>query len=358
MTSIDYHLRLFYIYKGNVEYKLKLVAPSPARFARLVTQLKWRLYEGGGQCYYELGVTDNGLLIGLSRAHLEQSLETLEMMAGEIGASVIVVKEIEVPQEMAEINEKIASRYIDFETGQVKRSNAKLVAGADNADYASTATTTSAESDSESPTTTDLFSMDPDIPCNHANSTPTIDLEISSVYKPRPVRTRAIAVGNSIHDNVKRKGHYGGKKKTKTLPQAFQALASNSSPSLTSNAPDNSLDTLAPNKQQTKAIWRRQARDVKREQKKRVHDSDESGIATDASSLIPELDGLHVLIDHTATTSVASNLERKPQLLATDKDKQTSFLERGPRLIVEALVVRKLSLEEAFLDFGGFGFEV
>jgi hypothetical protein len=25
-----------------------------------------------------------------------------------------------------------------------------------------------------------------------------------------------------------------------------------------------------------------------------------------------------------------------------------------PRLIVEALVVRKMSLEEAFLDFGGF----
>ena len=83
-----------------MEYKLKLINPSPDRFARLVTQLKWRLLEGGGQAYYELGVADSGALIGLSRADLEQSLETLETMAGEIGASVIVVKEIEVPPAM------------------------------------------------------------------------------------------------------------------------------------------------------------------------------------------------------------------------------------------------------------------
>jgi hypothetical protein len=42
--------------EGNIEYKLKLLDPTPARFARLVTQLKWRLLEGEGQCYYEIGV--------------------------------------------------------------------------------------------------------------------------------------------------------------------------------------------------------------------------------------------------------------------------------------------------------------
>jgi len=86
---------------GNVEYKLHLLNPSPARFTRLVTQLKWRLLEGGGQAYYELGVADSGDLVGLGRQELESSLDTLEMMAGEIGASVIVVKEIEVPAELA-----------------------------------------------------------------------------------------------------------------------------------------------------------------------------------------------------------------------------------------------------------------
>ena len=86
-----------YISQGNVEYKLRLLNPSAERFTRLVTQLKWRLLEGGGQAYYELGVADSGQLVGLSREHLEQSLQTLEEMAGEIGASVIIVKEIEIP---------------------------------------------------------------------------------------------------------------------------------------------------------------------------------------------------------------------------------------------------------------------
>ena len=94
-----------------MEYKLKLTNISDARFARLVTQLKWRLLEGSGQAYYELGVADSGALIGLSRADLEESLETLDMMAGEIGASVIVVKEIEVPPAMVALAE--ISEYID-----------------------------------------------------------------------------------------------------------------------------------------------------------------------------------------------------------------------------------------------------
>ncbi|KAG6808755.1 hypothetical protein H0H92_003001, partial [Tricholoma furcatifolium] len=86
---------------GNVQYKLMLLSPSPARFARLVIQLKLRILEGGRQACYELGVADSGALVGLPRAELEESLETLDMMAGEIGTSVIVVKEIEVPAAMA-----------------------------------------------------------------------------------------------------------------------------------------------------------------------------------------------------------------------------------------------------------------
>jgi hypothetical protein len=32
----------------QIEYKLRLTAPSNDRFVKLVTQLKWRLYEGAG----------------------------------------------------------------------------------------------------------------------------------------------------------------------------------------------------------------------------------------------------------------------------------------------------------------------
>ena len=40
---------------------------QPERFTRLVTQLKWRLLAGAGQALYEIGVSDSGQLVGLSR---------------------------------------------------------------------------------------------------------------------------------------------------------------------------------------------------------------------------------------------------------------------------------------------------
>ena len=66
------------------------------RGSSLSTQLNWRLLEGG---YYELGVADSGDLTAFSRDELEQTLVTLEMM--EIGACIIVVKEIKVPPALA-----------------------------------------------------------------------------------------------------------------------------------------------------------------------------------------------------------------------------------------------------------------
>lgn len=82
--------------QGNVEYKLILMNPTPERLQRLVTQLNWRLMEGNGEAYYQLGVADSGELIGLSKREMEATLETLENMAGELGASVIINREIEV----------------------------------------------------------------------------------------------------------------------------------------------------------------------------------------------------------------------------------------------------------------------
>lgn len=41
---------------GHIEYKLKLIDPSPERFERLVTQMMWRLKEGRNEAIYELGL--------------------------------------------------------------------------------------------------------------------------------------------------------------------------------------------------------------------------------------------------------------------------------------------------------------
>ena len=43
--------------------------------------MKWRLREGRGEAIYEIGVADNGLLLGLSQKDLDSSLDTLIRMA-------------------------------------------------------------------------------------------------------------------------------------------------------------------------------------------------------------------------------------------------------------------------------------
>ncbi|XP_002731255.1 GTP-binding protein 2-like [Saccoglossus kowalevskii] len=79
--------------QGNIEYKLKLVNPSPSRFEHLVTQMKWRLREGQGEAIYEIGVEDNGMLAGLMSEDLDASLQTLSKMAEKLGASTTTLRE-------------------------------------------------------------------------------------------------------------------------------------------------------------------------------------------------------------------------------------------------------------------------
>lgn len=310
--------------EGNVEYKLQLLSPSPLRFARLVTQLKWRLLEGGGQAYYELGVADSGALVGLPRAQLEESLETLEMMAGEIGASVIVVKEIEVPAAMAGLAIK------EEDHRRVKKKDEYLTPDDESTE---TETSSSATDDDE------VFSMDAE---SEAPSPPqfTIEVEISSVFKPRPVRTK------ESNRHLTSPEHHRNKKKT-SKPNKHTARK-------------NRQATL---KAQPAVI--------------------ESDPATD--SLISGLETLHVSLDEPHAVAIGDGLlagdDAIPSMSLTAEpssieaeDDVFAFSNRAPvatedlvvvgpldqtekRLIVEALVVRKMSLEEAFLDFEGFGFE-
>ncbi|WRT69896.1 uncharacterized protein IL334_006887 [Kwoniella shivajii] len=79
---------------GYIEYKLKLIDPTSERFERLVTQMMWRLKQGKNEAIYELGLADDGTVVGLPRLEMDASLRTLELMASEVGATVIILKEI------------------------------------------------------------------------------------------------------------------------------------------------------------------------------------------------------------------------------------------------------------------------
>ncbi|XP_061913581.1 GTP-binding protein 2-like [Entelurus aequoreus] len=82
--------------EGNIEYKLKLVEPTQSRLEHLVTQMKWRLQEGRGEAVYQIGVEDNGMLVGLSEDDMRASLTTLHKMAEKVGADMTILRHSEV----------------------------------------------------------------------------------------------------------------------------------------------------------------------------------------------------------------------------------------------------------------------
>ncbi|MFM7859030.1 MAG: hypothetical protein ACKO96_45685, partial [Flammeovirgaceae bacterium] len=80
-------------YYGNLEYKLKLVHTNKDRIEGLTTQMKFRLQEGQGECFYMIGVEDNGNPLGLSDDELKQSLDTLKTISEKLGAKFCILKE-------------------------------------------------------------------------------------------------------------------------------------------------------------------------------------------------------------------------------------------------------------------------
>ncbi|EGN97145.1 hypothetical protein SERLA73DRAFT_92151 [Serpula lacrymans var. lacrymans S7.3] len=398
--------------EGNVEYKLQLLSPSPARFARLVTQLKWRLLEGGGQAYYELGVADSGALVGLPRIQLEESLETLEMMAGEIGASVIVVKEVEVPAELADSNGSPGDRWgIKHRREReslmlsVEDDSATSTTDADFETDLSTTDVTDVDDDPISPqkprsdaeaknksaddSLLAIFTMDAESEvevldgvggsvCDPAPF--SVNLEIASVYKPRPMRRRAhiACTGTTMATSPQTKHDKRMvNTKTKKAPHHVHQLAPPHSTDITNGAQA---------KQQPKALNRRFGRDRRRDAKRvallthvpteragplaGVEGHEREGQVVDeiSAGLVARLESLHVTVEPQSVDSTlppellvcASGVDREsmhspPVSYAREGVNSTVGEETGgTRLIVEALVVRKLSLEEAYLDFGGF----
>lgn len=85
-SSAQQHLHsttnyIYVLISDLVLLQLKLVNPTQYRFEHLATQMKWRLQEGKGEAVYQIGVEDNGLLVGLSEADMRASLRTLHRMA-------------------------------------------------------------------------------------------------------------------------------------------------------------------------------------------------------------------------------------------------------------------------------------
>ena len=88
----DFHIEYDY---GNTEYKLKLCDVTVQRIQELTTQMKFRLGEGCGECYYEIGVEDNGNTLGISKEELEISLSVINTIATNLGCTAKITKLIQ-----------------------------------------------------------------------------------------------------------------------------------------------------------------------------------------------------------------------------------------------------------------------
>ena len=428
---------------GNVEYKLQLLNPSPARFARLVTQLKWRLLEGGGQAYYELGVADSGELVGLPRVDLESSLDTLEMMAGEIGASVIVVKEIEVPTDLVFRYQADARDTGSWGVAGVKRfqKSERGPASLSPDDYDSMSASAYTNTEAEDSGTTDyediqttivpqktaledpmvylteamtVFAMDSeelrsdtlefDEELSLSPPQYAIDLEISLVYKPRPMQKRFHHIHSSHqHQHLNGQGHTVAR-----LQKKIRKPGVHHPEPLSRDGPSASIN---------KSLTRKQARDKRREERKQallgttVYESysekspsenhfisgqnirDVQVEAVPVGEAIEELQantGLTTIgVPESTLTSLTNVNTNRPasvptfatttittRILDSSHDDDRGFrADRGmsispvevntkvhgedphTNLIVEVLVVRKMSVEEGYLDFEGFALD-
>jgi GTPase len=66
---------------GPVEYKLKLLDTSTDRIERLASQMRYRCYEGNGECIYNVGVEDDGTKSGVTEEEFNVTLQCLRNAA-------------------------------------------------------------------------------------------------------------------------------------------------------------------------------------------------------------------------------------------------------------------------------------
>ncbi|ETW75394.1 hypothetical protein HETIRDRAFT_482121 [Heterobasidion irregulare TC 32-1] len=370
--------------EGNIEYKLHLMHPSPARFARLVTQLKWRLLEGGGQAFYELGVADEGALVGLTPLHLAATLDTLRAMAAEINAEVVVMKEIEVLG--ATVREEDAREFA--KKGRDKGTSAKVKTRnvfpkASPASFTSASSAVSSSLNSTVSLTPDLYY---DVPAfgsdfSASPSPPTVPISTPADHDPVPSikvdideslalfsmdpepefdETDISAfVDHQLYDprpTDKPRDFLVDTRPFTTFEYYTNAAISAPAPvnvkpgvswSLPVGSPLGISHGAEPYKPNSKSEKRRVARDLRRAQRKKALED-------------PSLDVVHACIEPSVTPSPtnatdATVIDGSEELAQALSALQMSDNADEPvhirRIIVEAMVVRQLDLEEAFLDF-------
>jgi GTPase len=103
---------------GNIEYKLKLLNIDENRINHLTTQMRHRCIEGNGECFYELGVEDDGRLTGITDEEYNETIKNINLIAEKNNYSVSLLSKnpVENNKNIYEvlIREKNENKYIDI----------------------------------------------------------------------------------------------------------------------------------------------------------------------------------------------------------------------------------------------------
>ena len=59
---------------GHIEYKWKLINIEEIKIEKIITQMKYRLFQGNGNAEYYIGVRDNGDAVGISEHDINETL--------------------------------------------------------------------------------------------------------------------------------------------------------------------------------------------------------------------------------------------------------------------------------------------
>jgi hypothetical protein len=80
--------------QGCIEYKRFIKFHNDRRYNSLLSQLKYRLLEGNGVCYYIIGVEDNGEIINITNEDYEESIKNLKLMCSQNKCKILSITKI------------------------------------------------------------------------------------------------------------------------------------------------------------------------------------------------------------------------------------------------------------------------
>jgi len=111
---------------GNVEYKRKLQDNSDKKVENLASQMRFRCDEGEGECIYNIGVEDDGIITGVTYQEYEDTINILNSAAGKNSYIINVLSTTQVTDDKSIyevlVREHNEHKYIDVKiaiSGQV-----------------------------------------------------------------------------------------------------------------------------------------------------------------------------------------------------------------------------------------------